>query len=98
MTTYGVYTKDLTGVSISKVDLETAKEYCYQDHVVCSEKYKTTGFALHIRFSKYWEVRLRPKWGILNLGFLQIAWEKTRQLWADEIVWRREKEGEAECK
>ena len=98
MTTYGVYTKDLTGVAISGKDLETAKEYCYADRVVCSEKYKTTGFALHIMFSKYWEVRLRPKWGCLNLGFLQIAWEKTRQLWADKIVWEIEAEGESKCR
>lgn len=94
MTTYGVYSKDLLGVSISKVDLETAKEYCYADHVVCSEKYKTTGFSLRITFSKYWDFAFRPRWNVLNLGFLQISWETERHLWADKIVWKREAEGE----
>ena len=92
MTTYGAYTQDLTGVSISGKDLETAKEYCYPDHVVCSEKYKTTGFALHIKFSKYWEFKLRPRWNYINLGFVHISWETMRQLWADKIVWKREAE------
>ena len=95
MTTYGVYTQDLTGVSISNLDLETAKRYCYQDHVVCSEKYRTIGFALHIRISKFWEFRLRPRWGYINLGFINISWETIRQLWADKIVWMREKGGGA---
>lgn len=92
MPTYGVYTPDLKGVALSGQDLKRAKECCWRDHVVCSEKYKTTGFALHIRFSKYWEVRLRPKQGVLNLGFLKIAWERTRMLWADKIVWQKETE------
>lgn len=95
MTTYGVYTKDLSGVSISNLDLETAKGYCYSDHVVCSEKYRTTGFALHIQISKFYEFKLRPRWNYLNLGFIHISWEVIRQLWADKIVWRRETEGEA---
>ena len=94
MVTYGVYTKDLSCVSLSGRDLEVAKEYCWGDHVVCSEKFKITGFALHIKFSKYWEFRLRPRLNYLNLGFLHISWETTRLLWADKIVWRKEAEGE----
>lgn len=85
--TYGVYTRDLTGVSISNLDFETAKGYCYRDQVVCSEKYKTTGFALHLRFTKYWEFNLRPRWNFLKLGFIHVSWETTRLLWADKIVY-----------
>ena len=93
--TYGVYTRDLTGVSISELDLETAKGYCRQDHVVCSEKYNTTSFVLHLRVTKYWEFKLRPRWNYLSLGFIHISWETTRQLWADKIVYDPQaKEGE----
>lgn len=87
--TYGCYSPDLKGKSLSgKYSIEECKEWCWGDHVICSEKYKTTGFALHIEFSKYWEFKFRPRWNCLNLGYLHISWATTRQLWADKIVWR----------
>lgn len=89
--TYGVYTTDLSGQSLgARYTIEECKEWCWGDHVVCSEKYKTTGFALHIEFSKYWEFKFRPRWNCLNLGYLHISWATTRLLWADKIVWRPE--------
>lgn len=92
--TYGVYTNDLKGVSINDTDFETAKSWCSPNHVVCSEKIVTTGFEVRIRISKYWEFRVRPQWGILNLGWLKIEWRRTTQLWADKVVWDPEKDKE----
>ena len=45
MTTYGIYTADLSGCApTGKDSLEEAKKLCYGDHVVCVEKSKNTEY------------------------------------------------------
>lgn len=90
--TYGTYTKDLTGSGLQGVSLKEAKEYCYGDRVVCSEKDITYGFAVRIAFTKSWGFRWKPFWNEVKIGFMNISWEWLKFKWADEIVWTKEGE------
>lgn len=88
---YGTYTKDLKGASLTDTDFETAKGFCREGQVVCTEKKQTIGFEIRIGFSRFWEFRLRPRFGYLYLGYLQIDWNKTSMWWADKVVWTPER-------
>ena len=90
--TYGVYSKDIHGVSLAETDLETAKRYCYGDKVVCSEKDITIGFEIAVKFCKEWSWRIRPRLQYANLGFIHLTWRVMKYKWADKVVWSKESE------
>ena len=62
--TYGVYTRDLKSVSLSKqYSIDKAKKWCYDNnHVVCSEKEIWCGWSITFRFHKWKGFRIRPSW------------------------------------
>ena len=85
--TYGIYTKDLTGCSLHEMyNLEDDRRYLIPGHVICSEKKVRTGFVIKVEFSKFWDFRLRPKWGYLRMGYMEISWRSKTILWADKVV------------
>lgn len=91
--TYGVYTSDLTGQSLSnKYSIDECKKWCYHDYVICSEKDRVCGVSLAVVWHKYWEFRPRWHWGELGLGFITFRWHVNKYRWADKIVWRPESE------
>ena len=90
--TYGVYSKDLKGCSISGVSKFDAMYLCYGDMVVCSEKKITRGFSIIFNFDKDWEWYFKPRLGLIKIGFIGISWHKRKKIWADKIVERNKKE------
>lgn len=89
--TYGVYTSDLKGNSLSqKYSIDECKEWCYGDHVICSEKDRVCGVSLTVGWHKYWAFRFKWYWNELELGFLTFNWHVNKYKWADKIVWRPE--------
>lgn len=88
--TYGVYSRNLGAVSLSEVSLKTAKEYCRGEMVVCSEKERTIGLEISVKFCKSWSIRIRPRLSYANLGFIHLSWRWMKYKWADKIVWTKE--------
>ena len=84
--TYGVYTPDLKASSIQDVDLETARRYCYGDHVICTERMKTFGFEVTFAIVDYWQFRFYRYLQEARIGFLRIHWRRLRYRTADKIV------------
>lgn len=95
---YGVYSKDLIWAMIQNISLEAAKSWCSKGQVVCSERRQTTGFSLTFKVTRFWEFRLRPQDGYLNLGFLKINWARHTILRTDKVVWDPEENKESEDK
>jgi len=89
--TYGTYTPDMKACGLSGVSLAEAKQYCFGDHVVCSERDVTCGWAVRVAFTDRWEWRLRRRWSSsIDLGFIHISWERLHYPWADKVVWTKE--------
>ena len=84
--TYGVYTPDLKAVSLSDVDLETARKYRHGDSVICSQRWKTYGFEVSFKFVNFWSVKIYRHLGEVRLGFMHINWNRLRYKTADKIV------------
>lgn len=91
---YGVYTKDLSGVGFSGGSLEDARKYRYGDRVVCSEKLVKCGFSVEMSFN--WKHSFGwhyyRHFQVLDLGWFQLKWHTMSYKWADKIVG----DGEAE--
>jgi hypothetical protein len=86
--TYGVYTRDLKGVSLSeRFSIDEVKKWCYKDHVVCSEKKIWCGWSITFRFHKWRGFRIRPYWNEWRFGFISIETKTHRYTWADKIVY-----------
>lgn len=93
--TYGVYTSDLSGQSLGeRYTIEECKEWCWGDHVICSEKDKVSGISVTVSWHKHWAFRFKWYWQEMELGFLRITWNVNKYKWADKIVWRPENKEE----
>lgn len=86
--TYGVYSADLKGVSLSGVSIETARKYLHGDRVICSEKRIRTGFEISVAFKwKHFAFRFRPYGDdAILIGPLMISWRVLTYVWADKVV------------
>lgn len=93
MTTYGVYTKDLSGKSLGgKWTVEEARKWCGDDgnHVVCSEKKENYAFSVTLIF--YWCVKdWKFRWRRysdreVQVGPLVVRWDILNYVWADKVV------------
>ncbi len=91
---YGVYTKDLKGVSLSGKSLETCRRYCYPGYVICEEKRRKIGFLIEIEIRwKFLEIAFSPFWQYIAIGPLFIRWRSLTHTWADKIVESVDKDG-----
>lgn len=84
--TYGLYTPDLKAVSLSDVDLETARRYQHGELVICTERMKTYGFEITLSVVNYWQFRIWRWLGEARLGFVRVKWGRLRYRTADKIV------------
>ena len=86
--TYGVYSADLKGVSLSGVSIETARKCLYGGKVICSEKRIKTGFEITFTFKwRYLQFRFKPRLDdAIQIGPLEIGWRALSYIWADKIV------------
>lgn len=91
---YGVYTADLKGVSLSGKSLETCRRYCYPGHVICEEKTRKYGVAVEIEIRwKFLEMAFCPVWQYVAIGPLFIRWRSMKHTWAGKIVESGDEEG-----
>ena len=85
--TYGIYTKDLKAVLLSKVSLETARKYRHGTDVICSEKLMNDGFKVSVKFLKWWlGFRFYRSLGMCDFGWIRVEWRRLQNVWADKIV------------
>lgn len=93
--TYGVYSRDFKYAKATKMfSISEAKEWCYDDYVICSEKRIWCGWSIKFNFHKWSYFRIRPRYGELHLGFVNIEWHTNRCTWADKIVYDPKKDSE----
>ena len=92
--TYGVYDEDLSAYSLHDVDLDTARRFMREGKVICSLKEKKCGIALSILWEWRWKMSFR-RYGIW-LGPFYITWSWKRNLVADKIVERYQRNGDKE--
>ena len=85
---YGIYTKDLKGCSLSDVTFEMARQCLIPGlgHVICCEKDKFCGFSLHVTWHTGWCFRIKPRLKYLELGFIGISWFRLTRKVPDHIV------------
>ena len=97
--TYGVYTKDLHGCSLSMTTLNNAKKYCHSGRVVCSEKEICFGWEWRIVFMWFfrdWRFRWKHRWdNTIYLGPFVISRSTLHYTSADKIVYDPQEEGGA---
>ena len=85
--TYGVYTKDLKGVSLRGKTFPECQRYCYPGYVICEEKTRKIGFVVEIEIRwKFLEISFRPFWQYIAIGPIVIRWRNMLHTWADKIV------------
>lgn len=86
--TYGVYTRDFKYASITECfSINEAKNWCYDDHVICSEKKFWCGWSITFRFHKWRGFKMQPYWNGWQFGFISIETKTNRYTWADKIVY-----------
>lgn len=86
--TYGIYSRDLSGVSLSgKYSIEDCKKYLHWNHVVCSERRYWCSWSIKFIFHKWCGFRLRSYDGIKDFGFVSIEAHSNYHTWADKIVY-----------
>ena len=89
--TYGVYTQDLKGCSLSgNHTIDECKEWCYKGKVICSEKDRKCGFTLSVLWHEWNRIKLSLFWQRFELGWLTFTWSVNRYKCADKVVWRPE--------
>ena len=83
---YGLYTKDLSGMSLSNTSLEACRRYLREGYVICTERWKPFGISFSVKWLGNWCLRYSKYARTLQIGPVAFSVEILRYLTADKIV------------